>query len=391
MALKASDLVEIIDHIVKNNQHLESMGKKKNSLAIESPAGLGKTSIVEQVADTLKLDFVKLNLAQIEEVGDITGFPIREFEIRNEDGSIDWIDEKQLDQIHGSVTLTGVKRTGYCPPKWVPQGTEGGILLLDDWSRADQRILQSVMELVDRQQFISWKLPRNWHIILTSNPDDGEYFVTAMDNAQKTRFIQVKMKFDTEEWAMWAEKHGVDSRCINFLLLNPEMIKGQINARIATDFFNSISSLEDFSNERSLNIINLLGDGSVGPEFTQCFIMFIHNKLDEIPSPSWMLSYENEEHVISKIRSIVGNQKTQNYRANLASVIITRLINHIDILINEGNFRKNKKETLARIEKIITSDLFEKDIMYHLIKSLNNYNECISLLTNPTIVNQVVK
>lgn len=47
-------------------------------------------------------------------------------------------------------------------------------------------IAQAVMELIYKQEYISWKLPPNTHIVLTSNPDNGEYNVTSTDEAQKT-------------------------------------------------------------------------------------------------------------------------------------------------------------------------------------------------------------
>lgn len=41
------------------------------------------------------------------------------------------------------------------------------------------------MELVDRQTYISWSLPKDWHIMLTANPDNGDYMVNSIDTAQK--------------------------------------------------------------------------------------------------------------------------------------------------------------------------------------------------------------
>ena len=55
--------------------------------------------------------------------------------------------------------MTGKNRMSYCAPEWISDKKEGGILLLDDWNRADMRFIQAVMELVDRQQYISWSLP----------------------------------------------------------------------------------------------------------------------------------------------------------------------------------------------------------------------------------------
>ena len=81
---------------------------------------------------------------------------------------------------------------------------------LQDNTLADSRFLQACMDLIDRQEYISWKLPKDWHIILSTNPDDGKYLVNAIDDAQKTRFISLEMKWDAEVWAKWAESKGID-------------------------------------------------------------------------------------------------------------------------------------------------------------------------------------
>jgi len=116
--------------------------------------------------------------------------------------------------------------------------------------------MQATMELIDRQEYISWKLPKNWHIILTTNPDNGDYNVTSLDIAQKTRFISVDIKFDAKVWSRWAEIANIDGRCINFLLMNPEVISKDVNPRSITTFFNAISSIPNF--EDHLCLIQML-------------------------------------------------------------------------------------------------------------------------------------
>lgn len=68
--LDASELKTFVRHIIENNRTLQKEGNKPTSLEIIGEAGLGKTSIVKQIADEMGLTFVKLSLAQIEELGD---------------------------------------------------------------------------------------------------------------------------------------------------------------------------------------------------------------------------------------------------------------------------------------------------------------------------------
>ena len=106
-----------------------------------------------------------------------------------------WVDELAVQEyLKQGYKMTGKNRMSYCAPEWIADKKKGGILLLDDWNRADMRFIQAVMELVDRQQYISWTLPEDWHIILTANPDNGDYMVNSVDAAQKTRYITANLK-----------------------------------------------------------------------------------------------------------------------------------------------------------------------------------------------------
>jgi hypothetical protein len=70
----------------------------------------------------------------------------------------------------------------------------------------------------------------------------------------------------------------------------------------------------------------MIGEGSVGSEFTTMFTMFINNKLDKMISPEDMLTHKSEEYVLNSLKGIIGKDK--NYRADLASILSTRLINY---------------------------------------------------------------
>ena len=184
---------------------------------------------------------------------------------------------------------------------------------------------------------------------MTTNPDNGNYMVTSMDDAQKTRFITVNMKFDIDVWARWAEKAGIDGRCINFLMLHPELVTEKINARAITTFFNSISSIEKF--EENLPLIQMIGEGSVGSEFATLFSVFINNKLDKMITPMEILFNDNESYIIGALSTCIG--KDADYRADIASILTTRVIN---TAINYADKNTVNDKLIARITKLATDN-----------------------------------
>jgi len=385
ISINVNELKEFLGHIISNNQFLQSQGKSPVSIEVIGESGIGKTSAIIQLAKEQKLNFVKLNLAQIEEIGDLVGFPIRQFEVEmNNEKS--WVDEYAFDEyMKLGYKSTGLNRMSYCPPEWISGKEEGGILLLDDWNRADVRFIQAVMELIDRQQYISWTLPKNWHIILTANPDNGDYLVNSIDNAQKTRFINVQLKYDIDCWAKWAEENHIDGRCINFLLMHPELVTTEVNSRSVSMFFNSISSIKSF--DESLPLIQMIGEGSVGSEFSSLFTMFINNKLDKMITPENIMK-QDEKYVTNTLKSLVG--KDSKYRADIASTLSTRIVNYLDIFAKNNHV---EKDIIDRISTLVTEEIFTTDICYNMVKSIynNNMNKFKPMIMNKDLVKYIMK
>lgn len=401
--LDAAQIKEVLSYLIQNNKNIQAQGKTPVATEIIGESGLGKTSITLQLAKELNMNHVKLNLAQIEEIGDLVGFPMRQFQMQLGGKPVEqtpqymtkivmeggqkvikkvlvnaetpsqaavtgqpvWVDEVAVDQyIKQGYTFTGQKRMSYCPPEWIADKQGGGFLILDDWNRADIRFIQAVMELVDRQEYISWKLPKDWHILLTANPDDGKYLVNAIDIAQKTRFMSIVMKWDADRWAEWAEKNEIDNRCINFMLMNNDIVKEEVNPRSLTNFFNSITSIENFEN--SLPLIQNLGEGSVGPAVATLFTTFIHNKMDKWITPKQILLDKDSLAVHAAMRDIFGTGN--DYRADIASVITTRIIN---FALHYAENNPISEEIIDRLVGIIKADkLLTDDLNYHLAKKL---------------------
>jgi len=390
--LNVTELKGFVNHIIANNRYLQEAGKNSVSVEVVGESGIGKTSTIVELAQDNNLKFVKLNLAQIEELGDLVGFPVRQFQMYKEKqvpakkiddisytaaqraaASSDlanlktttkkvgmWVDELAVQEyLKNGYKMTGKNRMSYCAPEWIADAKES---------------------------YISWTLPKDWHIILTANPDNGDYMVNSVDSAQKTRYVTANLKFDVNVWAQWAEGAGIDTRCINFLLLHPELVTQETNARSITTFFNAISSFDSF--EDNLSMIQMIGEGSVGDAFASMFTTFINNKLDKLVTPKDLLTHENESYILGELRGCIGKDDT--YRADIASTLATRLGNFSVVHSKDNTITQKLTD---RLIALCTKDYFTNDLKYLIVRTIFNGNKkkFNKLMMVPEIIQMTMK
>ena len=390
-----SEIKENINYIIDNNQALEAKGLKPYTVCLEGGHGIGKTAIVEEIAKDRVMNFVKINLCAFEEVGDLTGFPIKKYQMINEHNEEISVAEASL-EAHikaGYELVPGCDPVmDFAIPSWVPTPKDGPtILVLDDYSRANSLILQSTMELLDKGELGTWRLPVNTQIILTSNPDNGEYSVSAMDNAQKTRFITFDVDFDVKLLAQHMDAVGVRSEFVNFAMIYPEIFEKNQNNNQATGrtfmaFARTLESVKDLSSlagrSRALDIAEGIfsdDENIVGSNFT----LFVNNKLDKLITPEDLVNKPWAD-VAKELEATIGDIDSTKYRADIAATITFRLVNHILMAFDKPGANANLY--VDRILKIVNhkKTILAMDLVYTMANKLflNHASRVSKLLTD---------
>ena len=258
-----------------------------------------------------------------------------------------------------------------------------------------QRFIQAVMELVDRKQYISWSLPEDWHILLSSNPDNGEYIVNSVDDAQATRFLSMNIKYNEKIWAEWAENNHIDSRCINFMLMNPEAVEGVAdtegkkatrkgaNPRQWVNFFYAIGNLKNYQEPEALTKIETIGQMAVGEDLTASFIQFIHNNMDKLIEPEFMLLHKDQEQVIKGIEDCIHVEGI--YRNDIASILAIRFSNWTTKYLNQNS---SNPFIVDRIHDIITKEVFGADLAFTIAKLIyaKNRSKLLALISKKSFM-----
>lgn len=416
--ISMKEVKHLINYTIDNNRKLEEEGKTPIAISLEASAGIGKTSILQQIAEERGMGFTKISLHEMEESGDLLGFPQVEYEcqvarkVKDAEGNIKaqvmpgtvWLNAKQMESGDKSTMFrqTGKTRMGYAKPAWVPEYNENGnMVVLDDYVRANPQLLQSCMELILTQRYTSWSLPKKTTICLTNNPDDGTNNVNSLDEAQKTRFLNFEVAWDLDAWMRWAEGAGIDGRCINFVssysneLFNADEDGNRIcNPRSFVMFSNMIQGVKDWDDPESLSFITTISKGCFkddGGRFSKMFTTFLRNKMHLIIQPREML-LDKWETVQPKLAALLYDSDGSP-RPDISTLLEKRFSNFVSAWLDSDE--KTPIATVKdRIIDFIDSEekgvrLFSRDSLYHMIKKITSEhkNQTNKLLFEPKIAN----
>ena len=141
-------------------------------------AGVGKTSIIKQIAKETGRDLKILILSQMEP-GDLIGLP----------------DKRG-------------KQTKFLQPDWWPKSGKS-IIFLDEINRAHPLVRNAVMQLVLDRRIHNHILPEGTWIAAAMNPSDGYEVFEIEDPAFIDRFVWINVENSTENFISYLKEKGL--------------------------------------------------------------------------------------------------------------------------------------------------------------------------------------
>jgi hypothetical protein len=157
---------------------LEVAYRARRPVLLEGSTGIGKSEVVQALAQRLGVGHVVLDLSLLEPP-DLVGLPIVE---------------------NGT--------TRYATPRILPR--EGsGILMLEELNRAERYIQQPALQLLSARALHEYVLPEGWVVFAAINPPTGEYQVSPLDPALRARFLELPVRPDRGAWLAWAVTRDV--------------------------------------------------------------------------------------------------------------------------------------------------------------------------------------
>jgi len=163
------------------------------SLMLWGPPGIGKSSIVADVAKQHDLQLVDLRLSQRAPT-DLRGLPVAE---------------------------NGVSR--WFPPEFLPTSGQG-ILFLDEINMAPPAMQGIAQQLILDRQVGSYRVPDAWFIWAAGNRKSDRAAVFEMPSALANRFIHLDLVPDFDSFKAWGLRAGLSERVLAFLAFRPSLL-----------------------------------------------------------------------------------------------------------------------------------------------------------------------
>lgn len=196
------ELKEIID------RYLNAGSSINYALKIVGHPGVGKSSVVRQVAEDRNFLFIDTRLAFKENI-DLGGYPVPD---------------------HASKKMI-YYRPRFIPPETLPEGYKGILWFLDESNRAHPTVIQTLFQIITEHVCGEHRLPESTSIILAGNL--GEHDNTTItefdDSALDGRLAIFHLKPSAREWLKWAGKSDIHPSVISYISLFPERLWDERN------------------------------------------------------------------------------------------------------------------------------------------------------------------
>ncbi len=163
---------------------------------IWGPPGTGKSSLVQQFAESLGLECVSLLGSQVAPE-DIIGVP----------------------QIVG-------EKSRFCPPTTIARD-EPYCLFLDELNACSHEVQKAFYSLIHDRRIGEYFLPEGSIVVGAGNRSQDSAIVKPMSSALLNRMVHVHLKVSHRDWLEWAAKNNINAAVMEYIQLRPDHLWSQ--------------------------------------------------------------------------------------------------------------------------------------------------------------------
>lgn len=182
--------------------------EKQRPIFLIGAPGIGKTAIMEQIAEEMDLALVTYSMTHHTRQSAI-GLPI--IEKREYDGEMYDISKYTMSEIIATVYET-MERSG----------KREGILFLDEINCVSETLSPSMLQFLQYKTFGNHAVPKGWVVVTAGNPPEYNRSVREFDVVTLDRLKVLEVEPDYEEWKIYAQQKNIHKSILTYLDIKKE-------------------------------------------------------------------------------------------------------------------------------------------------------------------------
>ena len=186
--------------------------EKQRPLFLMGPPGIGKTAIMDQIAQDLQINLVSYAMTHQTRESAI-GQPM--IVNKNFIGREVKVSESTMSEVIANMYET-MEETGI----------REGILFLDEINCVDKSIAPMMLQFLQYKIFGKHQIPEGWVVTTAGNPPEYNFAVNEFDIATLDRLKKVDCVADFGCWKEFALKAQIHTSIISYLTMNPDNFYG---------------------------------------------------------------------------------------------------------------------------------------------------------------------
>lgn len=177
--------------------------EKQRPVFLMGPPGIGKTAVMEQIAQELSVGLVSYSMTHHTRQSAL-GLPF--IEKKTYGGKEYSISQYTMSEIIASV-YDVIEETGH----------DEGILFLDEINCVSETLAPSMLLFLQYKMFGQHKVPDGWIVVTAGNPPEYNKSVREFDIVTWDRLKRIDVEPDYEAWKEYAYKSGVHASIMTYL------------------------------------------------------------------------------------------------------------------------------------------------------------------------------
>lgn len=333
--------------------------EKQRPIFLMGPPGIGKTAIMEQIAQELGVGLVSYSMTHHTRQSAL-GLPY--IETKNYGGKEYQVSEYTMSEILASVY-----------DMMEDSGLKEGILFLDEINCISETLSPAMLQFLQYKIFGRHKVPEGWIVVTAGNPAEYNKSVREFDVVTWDRLKRIDVEPDYTVWKEYAYKKGVHAAILSYLDIRKGDFykiettvdgKSFVTARGWSDLSDMIKLYEEHDITVDEKLIGqYLQNERIAREFAVYYDLFNKYRSDyqvdrildgkapqEIVSRAKEAKFDERVSLLGLLMESVSEETQALYNDEQGLKLLLEALKHIKVAIVEG---KDINDALAeQVEKL---------------------------------------